>query len=186
MVERVSWDDTWFAVAEAVAKRSECCRRQIGAVIVDPNNRIVATGYNGLPANLKKDLKFLGSDKIKFGPDFRELPAHCETDCPRASGEQTAEYSNCLSIHAEANALLFCDRSAREGGTIYVTSVPCWECSKQIANSGLKRCVTIVTEADEHREPYKSLRLMYRANIDVYVRNDWMHWYHLLANGLDE
>ena len=51
-------------------------------------------------------------------------------------------YDNCVSLHAEANALMFSDRRLRAGGTIYVSSGVCGSaCAKLIANSGLTRAV---------------------------------------------
>jgi dCMP deaminase len=44
---RPDWDETWMAVADVIAKRSRCARDKVGAVIVDVQNRVVATGYNG-------------------------------------------------------------------------------------------------------------------------------------------
>lgn len=58
----------------------------------------------------------------------------------------------CPSLHAEANALSVCDRSQREGGTMYVTSMPCYDCAKLIANSGLKTVVYRVTEQGLKRQ----------------------------------
>lgn len=118
---RASWDNVWLDVARAVAQRSLCTRRQVGAVIVTANNRPVSTGYNGPPAGL-------------------ELTSPCRTFCPRATNK-TESYDNCVAIHAEANALLFASRSQYEGGTIYVTHLCCYGCAKLIANSGLARVV---------------------------------------------
>lgn len=56
----------------------------------------------------------------------------------------STDYTDCPSIHAEANALLSSDRSRHEGGTIYITSDPCWSCAKMIANSGLQ-CVVVMS-----------------------------------------
>lgn len=47
-------------------------------------------------------------------------------------------YENCISNHAEVNALLHADRSKVEGGTLYVTDEPCIGCCKVIANSGIE------------------------------------------------
>ena len=55
--------------------------------------------------------------------------------------ELAVDYSDCPSLHAEANALSVCERIVREGGTIYVTSAICFGCAKLIANSGLWRVV---------------------------------------------
>lgn len=57
----------------------------------------------------------------------------------------------CPSLHAEANALSVCDRSQREGGTIYITSYPCYDCAKLIANSGLHRVVYRMTKRGSER-----------------------------------
>lgn len=82
------------------------------------------------------------------------------------------DYSDCPSLHAEANALMTCDRSVREGGTIYVTSHVCYGCAKLIANSGL-RAVVVVLAADErdraYRDPDKSYALMEQCGVEVIV-----------------
>lgn len=149
---RPSWDKTWLEVAATVAKRSLCDRDKVGAVIVNSSNRIVATGYNGPPEG------------------FNHANARCTTWCDRAKkGKNNATfisneletfghkgpldpgYSDCPSLHAEQNALSVCDRSIREGGTIYVTSDICSQCAKLIANSGLKQVVVKVTRIAKHR-----------------------------------
>ena len=143
---RPSWDETWMAVADAVALRSPCARRRIGAVIVDPTNRPISTGYNGPPAGF-----------------IRELDSNCQSWCARAqAGAQPSQtYEGCPSIHAEANALLFADRRDFKGGTLYVTSAPCWDCGKLISNSGIKRVVTRLDEKkDSHRDPHRTLQFL--------------------------
>ena len=45
---RPTWTEYYLGIAEAVAKRGECTRRQVGAVIVN-HHTIIATGYNGSP-----------------------------------------------------------------------------------------------------------------------------------------
>ncbi len=119
------WDRIWMGTAKMIGMRSHCALAQIGAVVVTGSNRIVATGYNGPPANY---LPRRGLDD-------------CTGYCYRAASGREGDYAGCPSIHAEANALLFCDRRDREGGTIYITGTPCWECCKLIANSGLHRLV---------------------------------------------
>lgn len=145
----MNWDDTWMQIAYTMAKRSRCVRRQLGAVIVDSTNRVVATGYNGPPAG---------------------YPYPCAAACPRALyGGDDADYKNCISIHAEANALLFCDRREREGGTIYVPEMPCYSCAKLIANSGLKHVVVDTLEDQEHRPVNESAGLLKMAGLSVTV-----------------
>ena len=51
MDKRPSWDEYFMDMAELVAKRSTCLRRNVGAVVVQ-DRRIVATGYNGAPKGI--------------------------------------------------------------------------------------------------------------------------------------
>lgn len=68
------------------------------------------------------------------------------------------DYSDCPSLHAEANALMFSDRRLREGGTIYVSSGTCGGCAKLVANSGLARAVyadQTATLNQHHRDSFR-------------------------------
>jgi dCMP deaminase len=98
-----------MAVADVMALRSPCTRAQVGAVIVDPNDRIVATGYNGAPAGFR--VRGLFADE----PRARRLSVgSCTEWCPHSTTANPSPcYDDCFSIHAEANALMFCDRRER-------------------------------------------------------------------------
>jgi len=140
MTQRATWDETWDDVAQTLRWRSLCSRSRVGCVITDARHRVVSTGYNGPPAG------FVHSD----------LP--CDQWCPRG-----ADVDNviCMSVHAEANALISGDRSSWQGGTMYLTKHPCLECAKMIANSGLSRLfVNDEREAMEpkHIEVYRFLK----------------------------
>jgi dCMP deaminase len=120
--DRPSWDDYFLVIAQAVARRADCTRAQHGAVIVK-DRRIVSTGYNGSPVG--------GASCLKG-------------ECPRGllSKEQlapnTADYSNCIALHAEQNAIAY----ARErGDTIYITGAPCDMCSKLIKAAGIETVI---------------------------------------------
>lgn len=154
---RLDWDTSWLLVAGVVARRSRCVRYQTGTVIVDRRNRIVATGYIGPAATLED------SDAERCS-DFCHRGLNGPSDATRLS------YSDCVSIHSELNALLVCDRRDREGGTLYVTSVPCWTCAKAVANSGVARVVVVDTR-DEHayRSPEVSLAYLRDCGLTVDV-----------------
>lgn len=118
---RQSWDEYFLDLARAASTRATCSRRKHGAVIVS-GRRIVATGYNGGPSGYP----------------------HCfDGGCPRAESEapQGHDYESCIAVHAEANALLFCGPTEREGGTLYCTGAPCFGCAKLISNSGIGEVV---------------------------------------------
>lgn len=120
---RPDWDTYFLGIAQAVAARSDCVRRRVGAVVVK-DRRIRGTGYNGAPSG-------------KPG---------CET-CPRRnSGVQPgSSYDTgvgaCVAVHAEANALLYCDREDLLGATLYLTTDPCDGCLKLIMAAGIYRVV---------------------------------------------
>lgn len=123
---RPGWDEYFLGIAKAVSTRSDCERDKVGAVIVDANRRIRATGYNGAPAK----------------------EPGCTT-CPRRTSQVASgtNYDNCVAVHAEANALLYCDREDLINATIYITREPCYACSKLIQAAGVTRVVTMHGES---------------------------------------
>lgn len=134
-MSRPSWDETWMAVADALAERSLCVRAKVGAVIVTRDNRVDAAAYAGPPA----------------GAGYNQP---CDQWCERAINGPSEHYPLSCTIHAEANSLLRSNWTDRQGGTIYATSAVCKECSRLIANSGLQRVVHRVNPVtDSHREP---------------------------------
>lgn len=160
---RPNWDETWMAVATAMSKRSRCVNRQVGAVIVTKENRPMAVGYNGPPANFDKAPKI-----THFASETTNTSSNCDGFCPRGgSSERGTSYSNCVSVHAEANALLFADRRDYEGGTIYVTNPCCWDCAKLVSNSGVARVVVKVSEVDAHYDNDSSLNFIRQCGIVV-------------------
>ncbi len=128
MSERPDWDTYFMGIAEAVSARSDCQRDKVGAVVVK-DRRVRATGYNGAAAG-------------KPG---------CAT-CPRrASGcEPGSSYDNCVAVHAEANALIYCDREDLVGATLYVTREPCYACDKLIQAAGVHAVVWPDPERDNN------------------------------------
>jgi dCMP deaminase len=120
---RPSWDEYFMAIADVVAKRSNCCRRSVGAVIMK-NNHFLSAGYNGTPHGVENC--FAGG-------------------CPRCSGHAASgtHLEECLCTHAEQNAICqaACHGNAIEGGTIYITISPCLTCAKLIINAGLSQVV---------------------------------------------
>lgn len=119
-------DLKWMkSCVEQAARFSTCGKRQYFAIIVDGHGHQIGSGWNGGPRGT----------------------VHCKDGgCPRflEESEPGSNYDNCIAIHAEANALLHSDYHARrDGGTLYVNGVPCMQCAKLIANSGLYRLVVI-------------------------------------------
>lgn len=137
------WDETWMLVAQVMSRRSLCTRARVGAVIVSADHRIVATGYNGPPRG------------------FNHMDAPCTSWCKRSAGNnpKAADYSDCPSSHAESNAFMAADRSAWQGGTLYVTGHVCAGCTKLIANSGIAR---LVVQPDDQPRDYRESENSYQ------------------------
>jgi dCMP deaminase len=128
---RPSWDEYFAQIANQVATRSTCLRRQVGAVIVR-EKRILATGYNGAPRGL----------------------AHCEeVGCLREQlGIPSGQRQEiCRGLHAEQNAIIQAALHGVSiaGGTIYVTHQPCITCAKMLINAGIERIVCTSSYPDE-------------------------------------
>lgn len=127
---RPGQDEYFLNIAEAVAARSTCLRRQYGAIIVK-NGVIKSTGYNG---------------------SSRNATNCCDTgECWRAAhnvphGEQ---YEKCQAVHAEMNAIINACPSDMEGATLYLVGLengkrlpnvkPCAICEKLIRNAQIRR-----------------------------------------------
>lgn len=116
-ITRPSWDQNFMEVARVVAKRATCDRKHVGCVITDNRHRIVSTGYNGSPAGLPH------CDDV--GHELK--PVDGRDSCVR-------------TLHAESNALDDAGRRA-EGGTLYVTVTPCYDCAKRIIQHRIQRVV---------------------------------------------
>jgi dCMP deaminase len=159
---RATWDETWMRLAHDMALRSLCERRQIGAVVVSVDNAYSVVGYNGPPRGLSIPQR-----------TFSVEPTSCTTWCDR--GRQSSsivpqDYDNCVTIHAETNALIRADYSRIQGGSLYVTSFPCWDCAKNICNSGVIRVFShLDPSAEAHRKPYVTKNFMERCGLEVTV-----------------
>jgi dCMP deaminase len=120
---RPSWDEYFMDITCLVAKRATCLRRAVGAVVIK-DRRLLSTGYNGAPSNVR----------------------HCaETGCLRRqlnvpSGER---HELCRGIHAEQNAIIQAAYHgvSIKGATLYCTNQPCSICAKMIINAGIVRIV---------------------------------------------
>jgi len=121
--ERPDWDHYFMAIAHVAARRSNCNRRQVAAVIVK-DQRIISTGYNGTPRGIKN---------CNEGGCPR-----CNSDTPSGQG-----LTECLCSHGEENAIV---QAAYHGiavkdATLYTTFSPCLLCAKMIINSGIREVV---------------------------------------------
>jgi dCMP deaminase len=124
--DRPNWHQWAMGIAEAVAARTDCTRDRVGAVILDTDHRVIATGYPGVAAGSRGCLE-------GACPRGRLTPEELPHGAPYDEGPGL-----CISTHAEINAMLQAGPSKLvKGSTIYVTRQPCSGCEKIITNSGI-------------------------------------------------
>ena len=127
---RPGWDDWALEIALAVATRADCTRRQVGAVILDQDWRVLSVGYNGAPSGAP------GCLTMGACPRGRQNAAQV---APGSSYDTGA--GSCIAVHAEANAIMYADPIRRRGGLLAITDEPCDGCRRLIAGSGVARVV---------------------------------------------
>ena len=144
---RPSWEDYFLQLADLVASRSTCLRRQVGAVLVR-DERIIATGYNGAPRGIQHCLE-AGCLREKMG-----IP----------SGER---YELCRGVHAEQNAIINAAYYgvSTKGAVLYCTNQPCLICARMIINAGIIKVVHRGNFDDDF-----ALQFMEEAGIEMSIR----------------
>ena len=113
----ISWDECFMGLAKLNAMRSKDPSKQVGACIVDSENKIVSLGYNGFPIGVSDD------------------------DFPWGKTGELSKNKHGYVCHAEANAILNSKGINLKGCTVYVTLFPCNECAKLIIQAGIKKVV---------------------------------------------
>ena len=125
--EKLPDNDTYYmGIALAVRERANCTGNRVGAVLV-LENRVVSTGYNGVPEGMTNCLD--GGCLRCTNPGGR---------FPSGTG-----YDLCICVHAEQNALLSAARFgiAVENAMIYTAMEPCYGCLKELLQARVKRIV---------------------------------------------
>ncbi|MBR2294417.1 MAG: dCMP deaminase family protein [Clostridiales bacterium] len=121
----ITWDEYFMGVAKLSALRSKDPNTQVGACIVNDENRIMTVGYNGLPKGCEDD------------------------DFPWEREGKHDETKYAYVCHAELNAILNCGTADLRNNRIYVTLFPCEGCTKAIIQKGIKE---IIYDSDKYHD----------------------------------
>lgn len=163
-----SLDEVMMAIAYIRATYSRCIKRQVGAVIVDDQDNIVASSFNENPPPLQpcadrhiceKESRMVGQIEAlekcpRCGqPITGSNPSYVCPAC-RCSFKEVLFPDRgmqwCPSIHAEDSAIRQAPRSSLAGCTLFTTTFPCFNCAKAIVYSGIRRVVYV--------EPYPEVQ----------------------------
>jgi len=143
----MNWDKYFYSICQAVASKSPCMSRKIGAILVRDNS-IISTGYNGPP----RGVVHCGEKRnLVDGLTAMTNPSRC----PRKSfGYKSGEgLSICPAVHAEMNAVIDAARKGAStiGTTLYMNCVICCkQCMGILMNAGVREIVVeTMTDYDE-------------------------------------
>lgn len=139
----ISWDEYFMGIALLSAKRSKDPSTQVGACIVDEDNKVVSIGYNGMPRQLDED-------KLTW---------------EKGEGLNSKYLYVC---HAEFNAILnIRNGSSLKGCTLYVTLFPCNECAKAIIQTGIKKIIYLSDKYADSISTLASKKMFELAGVKV-------------------
>lgn len=146
----LTWDEYFMAIAKLSAMRSKDPSTQVGACIVDKNNRILSIGYNGAPNGYNDDI-------FPWDREGNEL----ETKYPYV-------------VHAERNAILNYRGSRKdfEGAKIYVDLFPCNECAKEIIQAGISEVIYLSDKYANTNSVIASKRLFDACGVSYHELKD--------------
>jgi dCMP deaminase len=109
--KRPSFQAIYLQLARTLARRSTCKRLQVGTVITSTDFRKVLA--------------------VGYNGNATGLPNQCDRD----------EAGNCGCLHSEENAVINCDAPRFIEKIVFVTHLPCVQCSKRLINLGNVKAV---------------------------------------------
>lgn len=140
----ISWDEYFMGISLLSCCRSKDPSTQVGACIVNGENRIMSVGYNGFPKGCSDD----------------EYPWE-------RSAENTNETKYPFVCHAELNAILNAGGNSLKGCKIYVALFPCNECAKAIIQSGISEVIYISDKYADSDATIASKRMLASAGVKL-------------------
>ena len=140
MPKRVDKINYYLDIAETVAERGTCLRRNFGAIIVK-NDEIISTGYSGAPRGRINCIDLGYCMKKKIYPDVHH-----------------GGHDACRSVHAEQNAIISAARKDMLDSTMFLVgrrkdnkkydegALSCQMCRKMIINAGIKEVIVRISK----------------------------------------
>jgi deoxycytidylate deaminase len=158
-------EEIQMAAAYAQANSSTCMKRHVGAVITmkqDHREYPISMGFNENPACVKTCSEEGGCYKdedmasklnalkdiycLVCGKKYKSLKAPWACSCGASFQEwlhRTRNMELCTAIHAEERAILSLGSRSAKGGTLYVTTFPCFQCARMILDKHIGRIVFV-------------------------------------------
>lgn len=138
-LDYISWHEYFMATAFLAAKRSKDPVTQVGACIVNEENKIVGIGYNGMPIGCNDD-------------DF-------------PWGKEGKETKHLYVCHAEMNAIVNKNSTTLNNCRMYVALFPCNECAKFVIQSGIREVIYMSDKYAHKRSTVASKKMFDAAGV---------------------
>jgi len=110
------WDNYFKELTDVIASKSEDIHTKVGAIIIGEGHEIRSTGYNGLPRGIQlKKSRLTRPEKYYW------------------------------MVHAEVNAIANAARIGVPllGTTLYVSMIPCPDCTRLLIQAGIKEIIIL-------------------------------------------
>ncbi len=126
-----TFDDKWnirfMQQAQIISTWSKDPSTRVGCIIVSPERFVLSEGYNGFPHGIADTYERLHDRDLKY---------------PRV-------------VHAEANAVINAGRNGAkiDGGILFVTAPPCYDCAKMIIQAGIHEILYINLDNSKKNVP---------------------------------
>ena len=150
--------ESLMAIAYTNGRRSKCIKRRVGAIIVDPLNNIISSGFNDVPQGFQDCLGELGEcyrDKRRkeYCENIASYIAQQTQDHQLIDQNKIADniikkikmLELCRALHAEENAIMNLVKSSSQTDysnyTLYATTYPCNLCANKITQVGIKKVI---------------------------------------------
>ena len=156
---RIDIHQVYMNIAEEIGQLSYAERKKVGCVLVK-DGTIISHGYNGTPYGFDNDCEEY-EERYYDSPTGAEILEDNGFELMN-NGIARKLITKKEVLHSESNAISKVAKSSNssEGADLYVTLSPCFDCSKLIIQSGIKRVF--------YREEYRlkgGLELLEKAGI---------------------
>ncbi len=147
--KKISWDNYFMSIAVIASLRSVDPNSKVGSVIVSPENKILGVGYNGFVTGIDESKLSLSRDGTWLSSKYPYI------------------------VHSEVNAIVNSVVQSLRSSRLYCTLFPCNDCTKILAQAGIKEIIYLSNKHEESDMYIASKRLLDLSNINYRQLNDF-------------
>lgn len=147
--KKISWDNYFMSIAVIASLRSVDPNSKVGSVIVSPENKILGVGYNGFVTGIDESKLSLSRDGTWLSSKYPYI------------------------VHSEVNAIVNSVVQSLRNSRLYCTLFPCNDCTKILAQAGIKEIIYLSNKHEESDMYIASKRLLDLSNINYRQLNNF-------------